>query len=433
MALYLFGREDPQVLDFPPKPETRPPPQARQTYEGAQAYVFEAGRDGHRVVRNAPRGSAAAADKVPVANGSGIPGAGYASYNQQGGGLSGRGGMNAPNAEIGFGRFGPGGAGRGVVGRGVGGPSKARGTTGNDLGSGTQVDASGRAPNAGSGVSNSGLGTSGGGLGSQESTLGYGGGVGGSERAGLGGAGLGTSMGAETGAAGLGSGAGASLVGGGLGGGGELALGELAAGQYILELGGELDLGAWGLESGGEVALGACTLEPGWELSTGVVVGPVLAWAELTSGLGVRSAADLQQWASWSTGLVDLHKGHCKGADFGRAPTSAGAVVDTGVVDTLEARLENARRRHEANKYGDLPWAVVEAGIRAAWAMEHPSWPVSPRPVNTEGGVDAGVNAGGGPVGTSAGGTSRQRGVIPTDEVGGVQVRGVRSSATAGS
>ncbi|CAI7864775.1 unnamed protein product [Closterium sp. NIES-54] len=34
--------------------------------------------------------------------------------------------------------------------------------------------------------------------------------------------------------------------------------------------------------------------------------------------------ADPQQWASWSTGLVDLHKGHCKGADFGRAPTSAG-------------------------------------------------------------------------------------------------------------
>ncbi|CAI7810845.1 unnamed protein product [Closterium sp. NIES-54] len=106
-----------------------------------------------------------------------------------------------------------------------------------------------------------------------------------------------------------------------------------------------------------------------------------------------------------------------------------GAVVDTGVVDTLEARLENTRRRHEANEYGDLPWAVVEAGIRAVWATEHPSRPVSPRPVNTEGGVDAGVNASGDQVGSSAGGTSRQQGVIHADEVGGVQARGMRSSA----
>ncbi|CAI7860962.1 unnamed protein product [Closterium sp. NIES-53] len=34
------------------------------------------------------------------------------------------------------------------------------------------------------------------------------------------------------------------------------------------------------------------------EMSTGVVVGPVLAWAELASGSGVRNAADLQQWTS---------------------------------------------------------------------------------------------------------------------------------------
>ncbi|CAI7866141.1 unnamed protein product [Closterium sp. NIES-53] len=64
--------------------------------------------------------------------------------------------------------------------------------------------------------------------------------------------------------------------------------------------------------------------ERGRGVSTGVVVGPVLAWAELTSGSGVRSAADLFQWASWSMGLVDLHKGHYKGADFGRAPTLVG-------------------------------------------------------------------------------------------------------------
>ncbi|CAI7887451.1 unnamed protein product [Closterium sp. NIES-53] len=61
-----------------------------------------------------------------------------------------------------------------------------------------------------------------------------------------------------------------------------------------------------------------------------------------------------------------------------------GAVVDTGVVDTSEARLENGRRRHEANEYSDLPWAVVEAGIRAVWATEHPPRPVSPLPVNTK-------------------------------------------------
>ncbi|CAI7878715.1 unnamed protein product [Closterium sp. NIES-54] len=113
--------------------------------------------------------------------------------------------------------------------------------------------------------------------------------------------------------------------------------------------------------------------------------------------------------------------------------TMVGAVVDTGVVDTLDARLENARRCHKANEYGDLPCAVIEAGICAVWATEHSSRPVSPRPVNTEGGVDAGVNAGGGQVGSSAGGTLRQRGVIHADEVGGVQARGVRSSATASS
>ncbi|CAI5459578.1 unnamed protein product [Closterium sp. Yama58-4] len=99
-----------------------------------------------------------------------------------------------------------------------------------------------------------------------------------------------------------------------------------------------------------------------------------------------------------------------------------GAVGDTGVVDTLEARLEN-ERKHEANEYGDLPWAA-----------EHPSRPASPRPANTEGGVDVGVNTGGDQVGSSAGGTSsRQRGVIHVDEVGGVQARGMRSSAAAGS
>ncbi|CAI5962244.1 unnamed protein product [Closterium sp. NIES-65] len=110
-----------------------------------------------------------------------------------------------------------------------------------------------------------------------------------------------------------------------------------------------------------------------------------------------------------------------------------GVVGDAGVVDTLEARLENATRKHEANEYGDLPWAVVEAGLRSTWATEHPSRPASPRPVNNDGGVDVGVNAGGGQVGSSAGGTSRLRGVIHAGEVGGVQARGMQTSAAAGS
>ncbi|CAI7828355.1 unnamed protein product [Closterium sp. NIES-53] len=46
-----------------------------------------------------------------------------------------------------------------------------------------------------------------------------------------------------------------------------------------------------------------------------------------------------------------------------------GAVCDARVVDTQEARLEDARRRHEANKYGpNLPLAVIEAGIRSMLA-----------------------------------------------------------------
>ncbi|CAI7791392.1 unnamed protein product [Closterium sp. NIES-54] len=198
-------------------------------------------------------------------------------------------------------------------------------------------------------------------------------------------------------------------------------------------------------------------LPESYNLSTGFVVGLVLAWAEPTSGSSVRSAADLQQRASWSTGLVDLHKCHCKGADFleganfgwwtwevdqWRASTwvtptrgsRLGAVGDVGVVDSLEARLKDARRSHEANEYGpNLPLAVIEAGIRSVWAEEHPARPASPRPVNNEGGVDVGVYAGGDQVGSSAGGTSRQRGVIHADEVGSVQARWMRLSAVAGS
>ncbi|CAI7876570.1 unnamed protein product [Closterium sp. NIES-54] len=85
-----------------------------------------------------------------------------------------------------------------------------------------------------------------------------------------------------------------------------------------------------------------------------------------------------------------------------------GIVGDVGVVDTLEKRLADAGRHHADGEYGEtLPLEVVELGIRAKWAMEHPSRPTSPRPVNNKDSVDVGVNAGD-QVGSSAGGTSRR-------------------------
>ncbi|CAI5519268.1 unnamed protein product [Closterium sp. Naga37s-1] len=69
-------------------------------------------------------------------------------------------------------------------------------------------------------------------------------------------------------------------------------------------------------------------------------------------------------------------------------------VVDAGVADTLETRLANARRRHEAGEYGTIPLEFVELGIRAQWATEHPSRPASPRPTRNEGGVDEEVDGG---------------------------------------
>ncbi|CAI7890549.1 unnamed protein product [Closterium sp. NIES-54] len=104
-------------------------------------------------------------------------------------------------------------------------------------------------------------------------------------------------------------------------------------------------------------------------------------------------------------------------------------VGDTGVADTLEARLEDTRRRHLEGKYGQiLPLAVIEVGIRIVWAEEHPPRPASPRPVNSEGGIDVVINASD-QVGSSAGGTSRQRGVIHADEVGCIQAQELQLSA----
>ncbi|CAI7906368.1 unnamed protein product [Closterium sp. NIES-54] len=91
------------------------------------------------------------------------------------------------------------------------------------------------------------------------------------------------------------------------------------------------------------------------------------------------------------------------------------SVADMGVVDTLEARLDDARKRHADGEYGTIPLTIAELGIRAQWATEHPSRPASPRLVRNEGGVDDEVNGGARVSGNNG---TKQRGVIKVD--GGV-------------
>ncbi|CAI7875201.1 unnamed protein product [Closterium sp. NIES-53] len=106
-------------------------------------------------------------------------------------------------------------------------------------------------------------------------------------------------------------------------------------------------------------------------------------------------------------------------------------VANVGVADTLEARLADPRRRHVDGEYGTIPLLIVELGIRSQWATEHPSRPVSPRPVRNEGVVDDEVD---GRVRVSGSDGMKQRGVIKVD--GGVnrsQARVQRSTVAAGS
>ncbi|CAI7852526.1 unnamed protein product [Closterium sp. NIES-54] len=56
-------------------------------------------------------------------------------------------------------------------------------------------------------------------------------------------------------------------------------------------------------------------------------------------------------------------------------------VANAGVADTLEGRLADARKHYADGEYETIPLLIVELGIRSQWAMEHPSRPVSPRPV----------------------------------------------------
>ncbi|CAI7915097.1 unnamed protein product [Closterium sp. NIES-54] len=95
--------------------------------------------------------------------------------------------------------------------------------------------------------------------------------------------------------------------------------------------------------------------------------------------------------------------------------TMADPVVHAGVADTLEARLADARKRHADGEYGTIPLLIVELGIRSQWATEHPSRPVSPRPVQNEGGVDDEVDGGAQVNGNNG---IKQRGVIKLEVAG---------------
>ncbi|CAI7895380.1 unnamed protein product [Closterium sp. NIES-54] len=106
-------------------------------------------------------------------------------------------------------------------------------------------------------------------------------------------------------------------------------------------------------------------------------------------------------------------------------------VANAGVADTFEARLADARTRHADGEYGTIPLLIVELGIRSQWSTEHPSRPVSPRPVQNEGGVNNKVDGGARVSGNNG---TKQRGVIKVD--GGVdrsQARVQQSTAAAGS
>ncbi|CAI7756347.1 unnamed protein product [Closterium sp. NIES-54] len=48
-------------------------------------------------------------------------------------------------------------------------------------------------------------------------------------------------------------------------------------------------------------------------------------------------------------------------------------VANASIADTLEARLADARKRHEDGEYGSIPWAIAELGIQAQWATVYPS------------------------------------------------------------
>ncbi|CAI5495464.1 unnamed protein product [Closterium sp. Naga37s-1] len=326
MALYLFGREDPPVPDFPPEPATRPPPQARQTYEGARAYVFEAGRDGRRAARNAPRGSSAAADAAPASR---VP-AMRATTGE----------VVVSRGEVGLTHPMPRSTGCGSEDRETRLPfpeHRRAGQTGMVVLEGTE-EGERRATDQDEAPSST--------VGSVL-VSGVGEGSAGMARGALDEVGLGGAWGMVWGAPRRGP-----LVAEpqtdtqerllvlsswaeGLEAWGDLAFGELAAGLGILEPGAEVDWGAWGLEPGGEVDLGLCILEPGAEVDLG-------AWGlepggEVDLGLCILepgAEVDLGAWGLEPGGEVDL--GLCilePGAevDLGAWGVEPGGEVDLGL------------------------------------------------------------------------------------------------------
>ncbi|CAI7758885.1 unnamed protein product [Closterium sp. NIES-54] len=155
---------------------------------------------------------------------------------------------------------------------------------------------------------------------------------------------------------------------------------------------------------------------------TGLGVG----WVVDQKGSIDQGVARRELWSTRALGVVQADRVTCSASsaearerrrgrngegDFGPAAaifTMVDPVANEGVEDTLEARLAVARKHHADGEYRTIPLLIVELGIRSQWATEHPSRPVSPRPVQNEGGVDDKVD-------------------------GGAQARVQRSTAVAGS
>ncbi|CAI7789614.1 unnamed protein product [Closterium sp. NIES-54] len=153
----------------------------------------------------------------------------------------------------------------------------------------------------------------------------------------------------------------------------------------------------------------------------------------LCRSVGTPSTCCVGKSPFCSTGVAPLHN---DGRRSTMLPTAAivtmvDFVANAGVADTLEACLADARARHADGEYGTIPLLIVELGIRSQWATEHPSRPVSPRPVRNEGGVDDEVDGGARVSGNNG---TKHRGVLKVN--GGIdrsQARMQQSSAAAGS
>ncbi|CAI7900232.1 unnamed protein product, partial [Closterium sp. NIES-54] len=172
------------------------------------------------------------------------------------------------------------------------------------------------------------------------------------------------------GAGGGGTGAAGAGGGGGIGAAGAGGAGVASAeGTGATGVGGARAAGAGGAGAAGAGGAGA-----GGAGGTGPA-GAGGAGAEGAGGTGAAGAGGTGPTGAKGNGAGGTGAGvngsccwprpHLGGANLGvgsyAAVSMVGAVGDEGVVDTLEARLKDARRRHEANEYGpNLPLAVIE-------------------------------------------------------------------------